>query len=83
MKIVLKGMYVFYRDLELEVVGMLKQTTRFVLKKILYMFCSMGNIRNPAHLFLRLDLRGLTYFMDMSIFVKSQILTVFKVFTKW
>jgi len=79
MKIVLKGMYVFYRDSELEVVGMLKQT-RFVLKKILYMFCSMGNIRNPARLFLRLELRGLTYFMDMSIYVKSQILTVF---TKW
>ena len=75
MKIVLKGMYVFYRDLELEVVGMLKQPTRFVLKKILYIFCSMGNIRNPAHLFLQL--RGLTYFMDMLIYIKLQILTVF------
>jgi hypothetical protein len=69
--------------LELEVVGMLKQPTRFVLKRILYMFCSMGNIRNPAHLFLQLDLHGLTYFMDMSSYSKSQILTVFIVFTKW
>jgi len=46
--IVLKGMYIFYKDLEPEVVGMLKQPTRFVLK-IHSIFCGMGNIRNPAH----------------------------------
>jgi len=49
MRIALKGMYVFCRDLELEVVGMPKQPTRFVLKKILCILCSMGNIRNPVH----------------------------------
>jgi hypothetical protein len=49
MRIALKGTYVFYRDWELEVVGMLKQPARFVLKKILYIFCSVGSIRNPVH----------------------------------
>lgn len=49
MRIALKGTYVFCRDLELEVVGTLQQPTRFVLKKILYIFYSMGNIRNLVH----------------------------------
>jgi hypothetical protein len=48
MRITLKGTYFFYRDLEIEVVGMLKQATRFVMEKVLYVFLSRGSIRNPV-----------------------------------